>query len=111
MLNKRVSFERRFLSYSSIIVAVSYIQAGPAHNIQGVMKLPEDTPEKIRVFRNDYILLGAQDPMELISMEEMEWRYMHYVLKTTGENRNLTARILQVYRKILYRKLQRYEEQ
>lgn len=34
--------------------------------------VPEDLPEKIRVFRNDYILLGAQDPMELISMEEME---------------------------------------
>ncbi|MBE0583742.1 MAG: hypothetical protein IH612_08230 [Desulfofustis sp.] len=34
-----------------------------------------------------------------------------YVLRTTGGNRTLTARILQVYRKILYRKLQRYAEQ
>lgn len=73
--------------------------------------VPEDLPEKIRVFRNDYILFGAQDPMELISMEEMERRYIMYVLKTTGGNRTLTARILQVDRKTLYRKLQRYEEQ
>jgi len=73
--------------------------------------VPEDLPEKIRVFRNDYILLGAQDPMELISMEEMERRYIMYVLKTTGGNRTLTARILQVDRKTLYRKLQRYDEQ
>jgi DNA-binding NtrC family response regulator len=73
--------------------------------------IPEDLPEKIRLFRNDYILLGAQDPMELISMEEMERRYIMYVLKTTGNNRTLTARILQVDRKTLYRKLQRYEEQ
>ncbi len=73
--------------------------------------VPEDLPEKIRVFRNDYILLGAQDPMELISMEEMERRYIMYVLKTTGGNRTLTARILHVDRKTLYRKLQRYEEQ
>jgi DNA-binding NtrC family response regulator len=73
--------------------------------------IPEDLPEKIRLFRNDYILLGAQDPMELISMEEMERRYIMYVLKTTGDNRTLTARILQVDRKTLYRKLQRYEDQ
>jgi DNA-binding NtrC family response regulator len=73
--------------------------------------VPEDLPEKIRIFRNDYILLGAQDPMELISMEEMERRYINYVLKTTGGNRTLTARILQVDRKTLYRKLQRYEGQ
>lgn len=71
----------------------------------------EDLPEKVRLFRNDYILLGAQDPMELISMEEMARRYILYVLKTTGGNRTLTARVLQVDRKTLYRKLQRYEEQ
>ncbi|WP_136809937.1 sigma-54-dependent transcriptional regulator [Desulfosediminicola flagellatus] len=73
--------------------------------------VPEDLPEKIRVFRNDYFLVGDQDPMELISMEEMERRYIMHVLKTTGGNRTLTARILQVDRKTLYRKLQRYEEQ
>ncbi len=72
--------------------------------------VPEDLPEKIRLFRDDYILLGAQDPMELISMEDMERRYIMYVLKTTGGNRTLTARILKVDRKTLYRKLQRYEE-
>jgi DNA-binding NtrC family response regulator len=73
--------------------------------------VPEDLPEKIRLFRKDYILVGAQDPMELISMEEMERRYIMHVLKTTGGNRTLTARILQVDRKTLYRKLQRFEEQ
>lgn len=73
--------------------------------------VPEDLPEKVRVFRKDYILLGAQDPLELISMEEMERRYIMHVLKTTGGNRTLTARILQVDRKTLYRKLQRYDEQ
>lgn len=75
------------------------------------MLVPEDLPEKIRLFRNDYILVGDQDPMELISMEEMERRYILHVLKTTGGNRTLTARILKVDRKTLYRKLQRYEEE
>ena len=73
--------------------------------------LPEDLPEKIRLFKNEYILVGDQDPMEMISMEEMERRYIMHVLKTTGGNRTLTSRILQVDRKTLYRKLQRYEEQ
>lgn len=71
--------------------------------------VPDDLPEKIRLFRNNYILLGAEDPMELISMEEMERRYIMHVLKTTGGNRTLTARILQVDRKTLYRKLQSYD--
>jgi DNA-binding NtrC family response regulator len=73
--------------------------------------MPEDLPEKIRLFRKNYILLGADDPMELISMEEMERRYIMHVLKTTGGNRTLTARILRMDRKTLYRKLQLYEAQ
>lgn len=71
--------------------------------------IPNDLPEKIRIFRNNYILLGAEDPMELISMEEMERRYILHVLETSGGNRSLAARILQVDRKTLYRKLQSYE--
>ena len=73
--------------------------------------VPTDLPEKIRLFKNDYILLGAEDPMELMSMEEMERRYIMHVLKRTDGNRSLTARILQVDRKTLYRKLQSYDAQ
>ncbi|CAG35769.1 sigma-54-dependent transcriptional regulator [Desulfotalea psychrophila] len=72
--------------------------------------MPEDLPEKIRHFRGDCILLGDQDPMELVSMEEMERRYITHVLKVSDNNRTLAARILQLDRKTLYRKLQRYEE-
>jgi len=73
--------------------------------------VPDDLPEKISLFKNDYIMLGAEDPMELISMEEMERRYIMHVLKRTDDNRSLTARILQVDRKTLYRKLQSYDAQ
>jgi DNA-binding NtrC family response regulator len=73
--------------------------------------VPDDLPGKISLFKSNYILLGAEDPMELISMEEMERRYIMHVLKTCSGNRTLTARILQVDRKTLYRKLQIYEEQ
>lgn len=73
--------------------------------------VPEDLPEKIRMHQSEHLLLSAQDPMELISLEEMERRYIMYVLKSTGGNRTLAARIMGVDRKTLYRKLQRYEEQ
>jgi DNA-binding NtrC family response regulator len=73
--------------------------------------MPGDLPEKIRHFKKNYIVLGTEDPMELITMEEMERRYIMHVLKTAGGNRTLTARILQIDRKTLYRKLQIYEGQ
>lgn len=71
--------------------------------------VPEDLPEKIRLHENEYILFGNPDPMALVTMEEMEKRYIQYVLKSTGGNRTLAARILKVDRKTLYRKLQKYE--
>lgn len=71
--------------------------------------VPDDLPEKVRVYRSDCISLGEQDPLALISMEEMERRYIMHVLKMADGNRTLAARILKVDRKTLYRKLQRYE--
>jgi len=73
--------------------------------------VPDDLPEKIRLFQNDYVVIADNDPMKLVPLEEMERQYILHVLKSTGDNRTLTARILQVDRKTLYRKLQRYEEQ
>ena len=70
--------------------------------------VPEDLPEKVRMYKDDFFVLPAQDPMELISMEEMERRYIKHVLKIANGNRTLTARILQLDRKTLYRKLQIY---
>jgi DNA-binding NtrC family response regulator len=68
----------------------------------------EDLPKKIRAYRSDHILVSTQDPTELISMEEVERRYILHVLKAIGDNRTLAARILKMDRKTLYRKLQRY---
>jgi DNA-binding NtrC family response regulator len=71
----------------------------------------EDLPKKIRLFQSDFLLVGDKNPEELLSMEEMERRYISHVLKTAGGNRTLAARILKVDRKTLYRKLQRFEEE
>lgn len=68
--------------------------------------VPEDLPRKICSYQDEPILSATHNPMELISMQEVERRYILHVLKTAGGNRSLTAKILQLDRKTLYRKLQ-----
>lgn len=68
----------------------------------------EDLPQRIRAYRGSQILLESDNPTELVSLEEVERRYILHVLKTVGGNRTLAARVLGLDRKTLYRKLQRY---
>ena len=68
----------------------------------------EDLPEKIRAYHSSHILVGSNNPTELVPMEEVEKRYILHVLKATGGNRTLAARVLGLDRKTLYRKLSRY---
>jgi DNA-binding NtrC family response regulator len=68
----------------------------------------EDLPQRIRAYRGSQSLLESDNPTELVSLEEVERRYILHVLKTVGGNRTLAARVLGLDRKTLYRKLQRY---
>lgn len=64
----------------------------------------EDLPEKIRNFKGGTIFIGGLDPTELVSMEEIERRYITHVLEATGGNQTQAARILGLDRKTIYRK-------
>jgi two-component system response regulator HydG len=64
----------------------------------------EDLPEKIRDFDRGRVLFGGDDPKELVSLEEVQRRYIAHVLEATGGNQSQAARILGVDRKTLYRK-------
>ncbi len=68
----------------------------------------EDLPEKIRSYHHSHVVVAGQDPSELVSMEELERRYIHRVLEAAGGNKTLAARILGFDRTTLYRKLDRY---
>lgn len=68
----------------------------------------EDLPEKLRSYRASHVIVGGEDPTELLPMEEIEKRYIGHVLKSTGGNKSLAARVLGFDRKTLYRKLERY---
>ncbi len=69
----------------------------------------EDLPEKIRAYRADRFVLSAQDADEIISLEELDRRYITRVIKVLGGNKARAAQLLGVDRRTLYRKLEKYE--
>jgi two-component system response regulator HydG len=71
--------------------------------------LVEDLPERIRDYRRSDVLVASQDPSELVSLEEVERRYILRVLESVGGNKTFAARILGLDRRTLYRKLELWE--
>ncbi len=67
----------------------------------------EDLPEKVRDFQSSTVFIGGLDPTELVSMEEIERRYIAHVVEAVGGNQTQAARILGLDRKTIYRKLRR----
>jgi DNA-binding NtrC family response regulator len=70
----------------------------------------EDLPERIREYRRSDVLVASQDPSELVSLEEVERRYILRVLESVGGNKTFAARILGLDRRTLYRKLELWEK-
>lgn len=68
----------------------------------------EDFPDKIKAYHSSHVLIGSNNPAELVSLEEVERRYILHVLKSVGGNQTHAARLLGLNRKTLYRKLQQY---
>lgn len=69
----------------------------------------EDLPEKINNFQCGTVFIGGLDPSELVSMEEIERRYITHVIEAAGGNQTQAARILGLDRKTIYRKLRQDE--
>jgi two-component system response regulator AtoC len=68
----------------------------------------DDLPERILDFRRSHVLVTAAQPGELVTMEEVEKRYITSVLDAVDGNRTTAAKILGLDRKTLYRKLERW---
>jgi two-component system response regulator HydG len=68
----------------------------------------EDLPERIRHFEPRYVLVAGDDLEELVSLEEVEKRYILKVMQAAGGNKSLAAQTLGVSRRTLYRKLGEY---
>jgi two-component system response regulator HydG len=68
----------------------------------------EDLPDKISTYADDRLVVTSNDPSELLTMDEVERRYIVHILSTAGGNKTMAARILGLDRKTLYRKLEKY---
>ena len=69
----------------------------------------EDLPEKIRNYSRSFQVVVADDPSEIVPLEEVERRYILGVLEAVGGSKTLAAQKLGLDRKTLYRKLERYD--
>jgi two-component system response regulator HydG len=67
----------------------------------------DDLPEKVREHKASHVLLAADDPSELVSLEQLERTYIARVMQVVAGNKSAAARILGLDRKRLYRMLQR----
>ena len=70
-----------------------------------------DLPDRIQNHRPSYVVVATDDPSELVSLEEMERRYILRVVEAVAGNKTMAAQILKMGRKTLYRKLERYGEE
>ncbi len=68
----------------------------------------EDLPDKIRERKARMAALSGSDHQELLTLEEVERRHVLRVLDACKGNRTDAAKILEVDRKTLYRKLLRW---
>ena len=68
----------------------------------------DDLPEKVKSYSSNQVVLTADDPSELVSLEEIERRYVGRVLESVGGNKSAAARILRIERKTLYRMMERW---
>ena len=97
---------------------VTYVWPGNVRELQNCMERAvalarfdqitvDDLPEKIRDYRRSHVLVVADDPTELVPMDEVERRYVRRVMEAVGNNKTAAARILGIDRKRLYRWLAR----
>jgi transcriptional regulator with PAS, ATPase and Fis domain len=66
----------------------------------------DSLPEKIRNHKSSRLVIDAADPSELITLSEMEKRYVRRVLAACGGNKTQAARVLGIDRRSLYRRLE-----
>jgi DNA-binding NtrC family response regulator len=70
----------------------------------------DDLPSKVQEHQSSKIVITTESPGELITLDEMERRYVRQVLNAVGGNKTHAARILGIDRRSLYRRLEAFEQ-
>ncbi len=109
------------LSEETIRTLVAYDWPGNVRELESAIEyavlhargreiVPEDLPEKLQTTP---VRVAARSPLsalfeDLPALDELERRYLLYLLEVTGGNRTRAAQILHVDRRTLYRMIERY---
>lgn len=72
--------------------------------------MPDDLPEKVRDHRPSHLVFHTDNPEELLTLDELERRYVLRVLRSMNGNKTMAAQVLGLDRRTLYRRLERYGE-
>jgi len=70
----------------------------------------DDLPERVRDAEETRLEIAAAHVEDLVSLAELERRYITRVLEATGGNKTQAARILGIDRKTLFRKLKQQDD-
>lgn len=68
-----------------------------------------ELPDKIARYERGELVIAADDPEELLTLEELERRYILRVLRAVKGNKTEAAKVLGLARRTLYRRLERLE--
>jgi DNA-binding NtrC family response regulator len=107
----------RGMSVSAARLLVDYDWPGNVRELENCMERAvalcrldevtiDDLPAKVREHESSKIVIATGSLCELITMDEMERRYVRHVLKAVGGNKTHAARILGMDRRSLYRRLE-----
>ena len=68
----------------------------------------DDLPDKIRQYRADRLVFATDDVAAVLTIDELERRYIQRVLALVGGNKSRAASLLGLDRRTLYRRIERY---
>jgi DNA-binding NtrC family response regulator len=118
---EREGHKQLALSEESIRTLVAYSWPGNVRELESAIEYavlhargheiaPEDLPEKLQ---SAQVRAAARSPLsalfeDLPSLDELERRYLLYILEVAGGNRTRAAEVLRVDRRTLYRMIERY---
>jgi two-component system response regulator HydG len=67
----------------------------------------DDLPERVRNHRSNTVVVAAEDPGEILPLEELERRYIERAVRLLNGNKSRAAQMLGLDRRTLYRRLER----
>ena len=68
----------------------------------------DDLPERVRHHRSDQVIV-VESRRDIVTLEVLEERYIHHVIKLLDGNKAQAADLLGIDRRTLYRRLEKYE--